>query len=88
MPKNNILGDELFGIIWPVQWLYKNKFSRLICYCLAIGGVGYLCLYLQFIAASKWKNVIALDILFALICLEVALIVPTRIILSNKILFL
>lgn len=65
-----LLGDELHGIIYLPQLMYKKKYLRLICFCYPFVGIGYLCLLLRY-AVAKWEDMVSLDILIAALCVEV-----------------
>lgn len=65
-----ILEDDLYGLIYIAQWVYKNKLLHLTCYCFPFVCIGFFCVFLRY-AITQWKNVISLDILTAVIFIEV-----------------
>lgn len=68
--KSVILEDELNGIVFLSQWLYKSKYVRLLCYCYCCVCIGYFCLFLNY-ASKEWEHLVSVDIVVAALAIEV-----------------
>lgn len=78
-----ILDDQLYGIIYIPQWVYKSKYIHWLWYWLPFVCIVYLCFTLHF-AITKWEKLLMQDIRLAVVCAGVLkiLCIPAFICLS------